>query len=64
MQKMEKEGKFESSMLKPAELEDTESFKTRKGKVEGFFDYLTLEEIEVLNHKMRTDLSDYYGYNP
>lgn len=49
--------------LKPANIDDRESYKTRRGKVGGFYDYLTEDEIEYLNHKMRNSLSDFFGYN-
>lgn len=62
MRKMEAEGRFQSGMLKPAEKNDQESYKTRKGRVGGFAEYLTEDEIERLNRKMRNLLSDFYGY--
>lgn len=62
MRKMEAEGIFQSGMLKPAEKNDQDSYKTRKGRVGGFAEYLTEDEIERLNHRMQNLLSDYYGY--
>jgi Sulfotransferase domain len=62
MRKMEAEGRFQSGMLKPAEKNDQDSYKTRKGKVGGYADYLDGIEVKRINHKMQTDLSDFYGY--
>jgi hypothetical protein len=62
MRKMEAEGRFQSGMLKPAEKNDQDSYKTRKGKVGGYADYLDSQEVERINHKMQTVLSDFYGY--
>lgn len=62
MRKMEAEGRFRSGMLNPAEKDDQDSYKTRKGRVGGFAEYLNEDEIERLNQKMRDTLSDFYGY--
>jgi hypothetical protein len=50
------------SKLKPGDKNDPESYKTRRGKVGGYIDYLSSEEIEYLNQKMKTSLSDIYNY--
>ena len=63
MRTMEKDGKFSSGMLKPASNTDRDSYKTRRGKIKGFVDYLTEKEIENLNQKM-LELSNFYGYTP
>lgn len=62
MRKMEAEGRFHSGMLKPANLTDQESYKTRKGKTKGYVDYLSAEEIEALNRRMYAELDPYFGY--
>jgi len=62
MRRMEAEGRFESSMLKPGDQRDEESYKTRKGEISGFKRYLKDREIEVLNQKMRAQLSPFFGY--
>jgi len=48
--------------LKPKDKDDRESYKTRRGKVGGFVEYLNESDIAYLNEKMRTQLSSYYGY--
>jgi hypothetical protein len=63
MRRMEKETRFDSAILKPAENSKLDTYKTRKGKMGGYKGYLTEEEIETLNQKMRENLSEFYGYN-
>jgi hypothetical protein len=62
MRRMESNGKFQTGILKPADKTDTESYKTRKGKVKGYFDYLSREEISNLDRIIQEQLSNYYGY--
>lgn len=64
MRKMEARGQFESSILRPANENNPESYKTRKGKIKGYLDYLSAEQIAVLNTAMRENLSDFFGYRP
>lgn len=61
MRKMEKKGKADPK-LKPANPKDEESYKTRKGKVGGFWEYLNEEEIAYINRLIDDTLSDFYGY--
>jgi hypothetical protein len=61
MRKMESEGNFQSGVLNPAHRSDEDSYKTRKGKVGGYTDYLTEEQIQRLTKKMQ-DLSAFFGY--
>ena len=63
MRKMEMENKLASERLAPGDNKDPESFKTRKGKVGGYTEYLSDAQIAELNHKMATQLSDQLGYN-
>jgi hypothetical protein len=63
MQKMERENSFDDYRLRPANTEDKESFKTRQGKVGGFTDYLTSDEIGLINKKMNATLSEYFNYS-
>ena len=63
MRKLEIDEKFQSSMLKPADRQDEETYKTRKGKIKGYLDYLSAEDTTKLNHKIQTDLSDFFGYH-
>ena len=61
MRNMEKEGRFSSGILNPVSLADKESYKTRRGKIRGFVDYLDDAEIKNINQKM-LELNDFYGY--
>lgn len=63
MRKMEMEEKYQSEMLKPANRQDENTFKTRKGKIKGYVDYLSSQEIEKLDQKIRTELSEIFGYH-
>ena len=62
MRNMEITNTSPKSKLKPGDKNDPESYKTRRGKVGGYTDYLSSEEIEYLNQKMKTSLSDIYNY--
>ena len=63
MRQMEREGLFQSYILKPANSADDETYKTRKGKVKGYIDYLDENEIASLDKKIQEDLSEIFGYN-
>jgi hypothetical protein len=62
MHTMEQQGIFTSGILNPAESDNQDSYKTRKGKVKGYLDYLDDEEIEYLDLQIREHLSPFYGY--
>jgi len=62
MRKMEKGDVFQSFRLRPGDVCNEESYKTRRGKVGGFSDYLTQDEIEYLNRKMEKALKGLFGY--
>lgn len=62
MRKMEKQGKFQSGILKPADKTDQDSYKTRQGKVGGYKEYLTKDEASNLDEKVRSKLNQIYMY--
>ena len=62
MRKLEAEGSFRSGILNPADRTNDETYKTRKGKVRGYVDYLDESEIASLNQKMLEELSPIFGY--
>ena len=64
MRKMESSGKFQSGMLSPGSQDDQDSYKTRKGQIKGYINYLNEKEIQDLNHKLATNLSNFFGYLP
>ena len=63
MRQMEAGGKFRNEVLKPADPNDYDSYKTRKGKVKGYLDYLDDAEISNLNRQMQKNLSPLFGYS-
>jgi len=63
MRQMEADNALDSSVLKAANPDDPESFKTRRGKVGGFVDYLSEDDIKYLDNRIKNELSDFYGYH-
>jgi hypothetical protein len=47
--------------MKPADEKDLESYKTRKGKVGGYRDYLSADDIAYMNDRIARTLSPYYA---
>ena len=62
MRQMEKEDRFKSTSLKPGDAGNPESFKTRKGKIGGYVEYLSPEEIDFLNSRIDQVLGGVFGY--
>ncbi len=62
MRKMEQQGSIESSRMVPGNASDPESFKTRKGKIGGYVEYLDAEDIRWLDDKVRRELDPFFGY--
>jgi hypothetical protein len=62
MHKMEESTSVDSFKLQPGDKQDPESYKTRRGKIHGFTDYLSQDDIEYLDKKIHTELIDYFGY--
>lgn len=62
MQAREQENVKSVMKLRPADVCDKESYKARKGKIGGFADYLSSEDIKYLEKKMKSKLSSFYGY--
>jgi hypothetical protein len=58
----EAESAFMTRAFQPADPNDPETFKVRKGKVGGYVDYLGEAEIEFLGRKIREDLDPEFGY--
>lgn len=63
MAKKEANGYFSSAKLIPADREDANSFKVRRGKVRGYRDYFSDEQNAALDKIVREQLDPYYGYN-
>lgn len=47
--------------MKPGDRSDEESFKTRKGKVGGYREYLTADDIAYMNDRIASTLSPFYA---
>ena len=62
MRKIELSGSIRGGILNPADKSDRDSYKTRKGQVGGYRDYLSENEIQRLDQKVQNELSSYYGY--
>jgi hypothetical protein len=60
MRALEKKNAFGSARLRPGDEADPESFKTRKGKVGGYREYLTPDDIAWMNARIRERLSPFY----
>lgn len=63
MKKRESTRPADGSSLAAGRPGDTESFKTRKGKIGGYAEYLSIEDIEWLNRRIDTELDPYFGYS-
>ena len=50
------------SRIAPTNPDDPESFKVRKGKVGGYQEYLTPEDLEYVNDRVRSKLLPVFGY--
>jgi hypothetical protein len=60
MRAMEKRGSIQKKQMRPGDPNDEESFKTRKGQVGGYVEYLNAEQVASLERRMRDSLSAFY----
>lgn len=51
-----------SRRLMPKDLSNTESFKVRRGKVGGYRDYFTAEQLATIDRYLAANLAASYGY--
>lgn len=63
MRKMELGGEVSSGRLNPRDPSDKESFKTRKGIVGGYVEYLEPAQIESLERRITERLDPFFGYS-
>jgi len=61
MKKMEAEDQFKTSILRPGDPSDPDSYKVRKGEVGGYVNYFNEEELRFLNRTI-ADLDPYFDY--
>lgn len=62
LRRLELSGETGSGRLRPGDPRDPESFKTRRGIVGGFRDYLNAEQIAWLDRRIATELDPRYRY--
>lgn len=63
MRRLEVTGAIAGSMvLRPRDQSDEESYKTRRGKVGGFIDYLSEEDISYVNRRIALELDTFFDY--
>jgi hypothetical protein len=62
MREMELQGKFMSDRLRPGDRDDPESYKTRRGMVGTYFDYLSSSDLEYASDLIQNELSPIFGY--
>ena len=62
--KLESTGFFKQGGMTLRNPKDSESFKTRRGKVNGYADYFNTEQIQELEELMMTHLSSTFNYQP
>ena len=63
MQKLEAAGVFDSKILHPGDVRDPESFKVRRGKVGGYREYLSAEDLEYAADALKR-LDPHFSYSP
>src|SRR5215475_11422166 len=62
MQKLEAAGVFDSKILHPGDVRDPESFKVRRGKVGGYREYLSAEDLQYAADAMM-ELDPHFSYS-
>jgi len=62
MRKLERDAAIGAyDRMKPGDRSDEESFKTRKGKVGGYREYLTADEIDAIDARIAANLSPFFA---
>ena len=62
MQKLEKNGDFRNDRMSPEDINDVQTFKARKGKVGGYVEECSAEDIAFMQTYIRDHLSPEIGY--
>jgi hypothetical protein len=63
MRRMETENRFRTGVLNAGDHDDLNSYKTRKGEIKGFIEYLSQTQIDELNQRMAASLPEFFGYS-
>lgn len=62
MKKLEREDTFNNVRLKPPEDGNPEGFKVRRGKVGGYVDYFSNDDLSFVNDFLQQQLDDFYEF--
>jgi len=62
MRRMELEGLIKDPRLKPTNIKDVNSYKTRKGEVGNYKEELSKEDINYINKRIKEKLNPLFGY--
>ncbi len=62
LKELERTDFYKNSRLKPKDPSDPDSFKVRRGKVGGYRDYFTPEQVRAMEELVRTRLAPSLGY--
>jgi Sulfotransferase domain len=62
LQSIEASNKLSTTSLQTNNVDNHESFKVRKGKVGGYKDYLSAEDIDYIEELISKQLSDYFSF--
>jgi hypothetical protein len=62
LKNLEKQDFFNNSRLRPRNPDDPDSFKVRRGKVEGYRDYFDEDQIRQMEELVRSRLAPIFGY--
>ena len=62
MNRKEKESGFDRRLLRAGDIDDGESFKVRRGKVGGYTDYFTEDQIKTMDLLIQDRLTPLLGY--
>ena len=60
---MEEQNKFKINSLKPTNDADPESFKVRKGRIGGYMEYLSKDDVMFIDKKISDYSFDFSNFN-
>lgn len=62
LQRLERSHYYKSDRLRPADLDDPASFKVRRGKVHGYVDDFTIDQLKILKNIVQAELDPIWQY--
>jgi len=63
MRKMELAGTFKDRRMRPADIRDQQSYRTRKCKLGSFREELSKGDLDYIDEELRSKLNPMFGYN-